>query len=145
MAPRPADPSSALLSSQDVLSFYHKRYVIVVPIEFSEKSEALSNLQARAIDAGAVCSVSCCTRVHVFAGSFGVPRGTYVQINLPPTAREKVAYDSIGYPLCLIEHKGFVVAGMLWTFLPTCVQFPQDNRSIPGSYCKLQSFLEKVI
>jgi hypothetical protein len=145
MAPLPADPSSALPPSQEVLLFHHKQYVIVVPIEFSDESGTLSDLQARAIDAGAVCSVPCCTRVYIFAGSFEALRGTCVQVNLPPTAREEVTYESIGYPLCLIEYKGLVVAGLLWTFLPTCVRFPQDNRlmNLSDLATSCQAFLKR--
>jgi hypothetical protein len=126
----PVDPSSALSISQDVLLFDYQGYVIVVPEEFSAESKTLSDLQAKAIAAGAVCSVSYRTRVHMFFGSIGKVKGVCVLANLPPTAREALKYESIGYPLCLVEDNGLVVAGMLWTTFSVCGQFCHDKRLI---------------
>jgi hypothetical protein len=127
MAPPPADASSTTPLSQDVLLFEYGQYTILVPGEFSNELGTLLNLQARAIDAGAVYSVSHCTRVHMFVGTFGALGGICVQVNLPPTARENLTYESSGYPICLIEDKNLVVAGVFYTPILACAQFGTGN------------------
>jgi hypothetical protein len=125
-----ADASSSPPLPQGVLRFDYGQYTILVPEEFLDDSESLSNLQKRAIDVGAVYSVSCCTRVQIFTGAFRTLRGMCVQVNLPPIAREKLTFQSIGYPLCLIEVNNLVVAGVLYAFISTCAQFFMDSHWI---------------
>jgi hypothetical protein len=56
--------------------------------------------------------------------------GVCVQVNLPPTPREELIHDPIGVPLCLIEEKNLVVAGVLYTSISACARFCEDDRLV---------------
>jgi hypothetical protein len=111
---------------QGVLLFDHKEKVIVVPGEFSDMRKILLELQKGAIDDGAVYDVSVDTRVYMIFRSGSI----CVLVNLRPIARKMLKYESLGYPLSLVESDDLVIAGVFHTSSTACVQLRDSPRPI---------------
>jgi hypothetical protein len=125
MAPTYSAPS-ALPETEKDYRYSYGPFVIGVSKQFAYDLEALLRNQRRAIDLGALYPVTKCTKDYVLGWPFNNIRLACAHVNIPPTERDALEYDSVSYT----ERVGNVVSGFFIIPSDKCWTIPNSPHLI---------------